>query len=154
MLKTAHTLVKHWSDVNGCLNASSRLDRRMLYSITRVVLSNYEIAVRLMLSSASISLSPSCRRNTSDTTTRAGEDSLPKAVIGKLELDLVERAIVVQKAVKHSVLRLTAVLQDIEEEAALATRSNEVECPLPDRGLQELIARLFRLLGTESSMCL
>ncbi|KAK5637286.1 hypothetical protein RRF57_012998 [Xylaria bambusicola] len=151
MLKMAHALVQHWGDVNGCPNAGLHLDMRTLRTMTEAigaVLSDYEIAVGLMLLSASTSSSPNCCLNSSDISTGVGEDNLPKAMIGELELELVERAIVVQQAVKHSVLRLAAVLQDIEEEAALATRSGEVESPLRDRCVQELSTRLFRLLGT------
>ncbi|KAI3328831.1 hypothetical protein F4824DRAFT_482328 [Ustulina deusta] len=148
-LKMAHALVKHWGDLNGCPNAGLHLDSRMLCSMTdaiEAVLPSYEVAVGSVSSSSSSSRNR--RHNSSDTTTRVGEDGIPKALIGELELEPVERAIVAQAAVKHSILRLAAVLQDIEEEAALAARGGEVESPLRDRGVKELITRLFRLLGT------
>ncbi|KAI1187055.1 hypothetical protein F5B17DRAFT_339039 [Nemania serpens] len=150
MLKRAQVLVKHWGDVNGCPNAGAHLNERMLYTMTDAIgaiLSDYEVAVGLILLSQS-SASQNCRRDRSDTNNGVGENHMPKAMIGELELELAERAIVVQQAVKHSVLRLAAVMQDIEEEAALATRSSKGESSLHDRGVKELITRLFRLLGT------
>ncbi|KAI0141653.1 hypothetical protein GGR57DRAFT_509124 [Xylariaceae sp. FL1272] len=65
---------------------------------------------------------------------------LPKASIGGLELERQEQAIVVQESLKHFILRLAAMLQDIEEEVALLTMS-QVDSELRDRGVRELITR-------------
>ncbi|KAI1272512.1 hypothetical protein F5Y07DRAFT_301222 [Xylaria sp. FL0933] len=72
---------------------------------------------------------------------------MPTAAIGELELEPVEQVIVVQEALKHSVLRLAAMLQDIQEEAALIGSEQQIGSPWCGKGLNELSTRLFRLLG-------
>lgn len=119
----------------------------MLSSMTDaigVVLRDHEAAVESLSSR-------SRRHNMNPPTAQAEKEAVNavvhRALIGELELEPVERAIVVQESLKHSILRLATVLQDIEEEAALAT-VGEIESPLRDRGVNELSTRLFRLLGT------
>ncbi|KAI1177515.1 hypothetical protein F4777DRAFT_576841 [Nemania sp. FL0916] len=144
-LKTAHALVQHWGNVNGCPNAEAHMDAAMLSSMTdaiRIVLHDHEIVVE--------SISSRGRRHhqgSSDSNTPTSAAALPKALIGELELEPLEQAIVVQESVKHSIVRLAAVLQDIEEEVTLAA-SAQPELSLRDRSAKELITRLFRLLGT------
>ncbi|KAI8627399.1 hypothetical protein F5Y19DRAFT_177816 [Xylariaceae sp. FL1651] len=145
-LKTAHALVQHWGNLNGCPNAGSHMDVRMLCSMTDAVgvaLLGHEAAVQSIIASMG-------RRNyvNDDGTPGAegGAVSMPRASIGELELESLERTITVQESLKHSILRLAAMLQDIEEEATWMTRG-EVEPPFRDRNVKELTTRLFRLLG-------
>ncbi|KAI1200916.1 hypothetical protein F5X97DRAFT_65368 [Nemania serpens] len=147
-LKTAHALVHHWGNVNGCPNAGSHMDAPMLCSMTDavgVVLRDHEVAVELL------SLWRRCYTMSSHAAASGEKEAVDAVVhrvsIGELELEPLERAIVVQESVKQSIIRLATVLQDIEEEAALATVS-QAESPLRDRGVNELSTRLFRLLGT------
>jgi hypothetical protein len=118
---------------------------RSVWDAVDVVLRDHEVVVESMSSRKR-------RHSTHNPSTGPGqkEDAvavMPRALIGELELESLEQAIVVQESIKHSILRLAAVLQDIEEEAALATRG-QVESPLRDRGVNELNTRLFRLLRT------
>lgn len=120
----------------------------MLCSMTDavgVVLRDHEVAVELL------SLWRRCYTMSSHAAASGEKEAVDAVVhrvsIGELELEPLERAIVVQESVKQSIIRLATVLQDIEEEAALATVS-QAESPLRDRGVNELSTRLFRLLGT------
>ncbi|KAI0971346.1 hypothetical protein F4678DRAFT_81001 [Xylaria arbuscula] len=145
VLKRAHALVQHWEDMNGCPNAAAHMDPLTLCSVTDaigIVLCDHEVAVR--------SISQGRRHDANDNTSPGNQGfvtRVPVASIGELELEPLEQAIVGQEAVKHSILRLATVLQDIEEEAAWVT-GNQVESPLRDRGVEELTTRLFRLLRT------
>ncbi|RYP18867.1 hypothetical protein DL765_003655 [Monosporascus sp. GIB2] len=69
--------------------------------------------------------------------------------VGGLELDDEEIAIVGQEALRHSIIRLGAMLQDIGEETRQhgPDELSDVEQPLQDKEVKELIGRLFRLLG-------
>ncbi|KAI0536901.1 hypothetical protein GGR58DRAFT_373620 [Xylaria digitata] len=79
------------------------------------------------------------------------QSNKPKVSIGELELTALERTIVIQESLKHSIIRLVVMLQDIEEEAALISRDQAV-FPLHDGAVKELITRLFRLLGIVNQM--
>ncbi|GAW15685.1 hypothetical protein ANO14919_051040 [Xylariales sp. No.14919] len=145
-LKLAHSLVQHWGDLNGCPNAELHMSSGVLCSLIDaigLVLRDHEIAVDSI-------------------TRRRPEQSLqypqvhdqsakPRVSIGRLELEPLERIIVIQESVKHSIIRLTTMLQDIEEEAALTGR-DEAESPLRDRAIKGLVTRLFRLLGIVNQM--
>ncbi|KAI1112037.1 hypothetical protein F5Y14DRAFT_285654 [Nemania sp. NC0429] len=158
-LKTAHALVQHWGNVNGCPNAESHMDASMLCSMTDaigIVLRDHERAVNSLSSrrcrrgaSSGSSSSPSTAsgQREDEVEEEDGNDVVHRARIGELELEPLERAIVVQESVKHSILRLATVLQDVVEETALAT-VGQAESPLHDKGVNELSTRLFRLLGT------
>ena len=70
-----------------------------------------------------------------------------------LELDDEEEIIIVHReALRHSITRLGAILQDIEEELRQGGQNevSEVEHPLRDKEVKELMGRLFRLLGRVS----
>ncbi|KAI1306835.1 hypothetical protein F5Y03DRAFT_128937 [Xylaria venustula] len=149
VLKTAHALVQHWEDMNGCPNAAAHMDPLTLCSITdaiSIILCHHEVAVR--------SISRGRRHDVSDDVSPGSQGfvtRVPVASIGELELEPLEQTIVGQEAVKHSILRLATVLQDIEEEAAWVTE-NQIESALRDRGVEELTTRLFRLLRTVKQM--
>ncbi|KAI0868733.1 hypothetical protein GGS24DRAFT_481433 [Hypoxylon argillaceum] len=136
-LAMAHNLVQHWGTINGCSSAHSHITPRTLCSMTDaigMILRDHELAVDAMyqLSHRNGTAAASERLNT------------PRASIGKLELDPSEAAIVIQESLKHSIIRLAAMLQDIEEEAALRSQD---QLPLRDKDVKGLITRLFRMLA-------
>ncbi|KAI0404770.1 hypothetical protein F4802DRAFT_566271 [Xylaria palmicola] len=148
-LKTAHVLVQHWGNVNGCPRAGSHMDASMLCTMTDAigaVMRGHEEAVERSI--------PLQRRRRLITTTgpEHNDDApvtvvMPAAAIGELELEPVEQVIVAQEALKHSILRLAAMLQDIQEETALIRSEQQVGSSLCGKGVNELSTRLFRLLG-------
>ncbi|KAI0808762.1 hypothetical protein GGR55DRAFT_183907 [Xylaria sp. FL0064] len=148
-LETAHVLVQHWGNVNGCPRAGSHMGAPMLCTMIdaiSAVMHGHEDVVDGLISWQ--------RRRRVITTTGPGRNDdapvtvvMPTVAIGELELEPVEQVIVVQEALKHSILRLAAMLQDIQEEAALIGSERQVGSPLCGKGLNELSTRLFRLLG-------
>ncbi|XXH01871.1 hypothetical protein Hte_008233 [Hypoxylon texense] len=133
-LAVAHNLVQHWGTVNGCASADAHMDARMLCCMVDsigIVLRDHETAI----ANAAAAAPP------------------PRTSVGRLELDAAEAAIVAQEALKHSLIRLTVMLQDVEEEAAWLGRRADGESarkkknPLGDRDVKGLITRLFRMLG-------
>ncbi|KAI4859905.1 hypothetical protein F4820DRAFT_133085 [Hypoxylon rubiginosum] len=133
-LAVARNLVQHWGAVNGCPNAEAHMDARMLCRMVDaigLVLRDHEKAI--------------------DGASAAPRAS-PRTFVGRVELDAGEAAIVAQEALKHSLVRLAAMLQDIEEESAWLGRRTDEEAtkeknPLGDREVKGLITRLFRMLG-------
>ncbi|KAI3321950.1 hypothetical protein HD806DRAFT_502392 [Xylariaceae sp. AK1471] len=138
-LTIARELVQHWGTINGCSNAESHMTSQTLRSMTDaigLVLPNYEIAIESIAQ----------KSQSSSHTTAPEHNTTPSVFIGTLELDPSEAAIVVRESLKQSIVRLAAMLQDIEEEAALLSL-NQAEYPLPDKDVKGLITRLFRMLA-------
>ncbi|KAI1130847.1 hypothetical protein F5Y10DRAFT_234914 [Nemania abortiva] len=136
-LSTAHNLVQHWGTINGCSSAQSHITPQTLCSMTDaigMILRDHELAVDAM--------SQTSHHNGSAATSE--KLNTPRVAIGSLELDASEAAIVIQESLKHSVIRLAAMLQDIEEEAALLGQD---QSPLRDKDVKGLITRLFRVLA-------
>jgi hypothetical protein len=135
-LTMGRNLVQHWGALNGCANAESHLGTQTLrYMADAIgwVLRDHEVAID------DLSRRPQPHR--------AAEGNPPRTFIGRLELDPAEAAVVVQEALKHSLIRLAAMLQDIEEETALMGRSEAAD-PLWERNIKNHITQLFRMLGS------
>ncbi|KAI1389349.1 uncharacterized protein F4822DRAFT_198197 [Hypoxylon trugodes] len=168
VLSLGRKLVQHWEYLNGCASSEAHLGplafRIMADAISRVM-SLYEKAVDDVLKRK-----PSETRGTAELGTRQGVDggatrnipyhdetpshSATSISIGELELDDEEEvAIVSREALRHSIIRLGAMLQDLEEETYRHNpdeASNAVQCPLQDKEIKELIGWSFRLLGKVS----
>ncbi|KAI0100504.1 hypothetical protein GGR51DRAFT_532289 [Nemania sp. FL0031] len=136
-LTMAHNLVQHWGTINGCSSAQSHITPQTLCSMTDaigMILRDHELAVDAM-----------SQISHRDGAAAASEKlNIPRASIGSLELDPSEAAIVIQESLKHSIIRLAAMLQDIEEEATLLGQD---QSPLRDKDVKGLITRLFRVLA-------
>ncbi|KAI0438614.1 hypothetical protein F4803DRAFT_86216 [Xylaria telfairii] len=143
-LKTAHVLVQHWGHVNGCPRAGSHMDAPMLCTMTDAIGAIMRGHEQVVEKSVSLQRRRRIPGRSDDAPVAI---VMPTAAIGELELEPAEQVIVVQEALKHSILRLAAVLQDIQEEAALIGREQQVGSPLCSKGVNELSTRLFRLLG-------
>ncbi|KAI1500606.1 hypothetical protein F5X99DRAFT_235202 [Biscogniauxia marginata] len=144
-LAAARDLVQHWGAVNGCARAEAHMDAQMLRCMAdaiALVLRDHEAAID---AAAPGNPDPQSRRRASASAS-AVKWNAPRTYVGKLELDAAEAAIVAQEALKHSLIRLAAMLQDLEEESALLARAG-AENPLRDRDVKSLITRLFRMLG-------
>lgn len=124
------------------------------------VLCDYETAVDAMLQSMSQTQTPATYSESMPTppvinsTPSLLDDereaecniNLPRAFLGNLELDPSEAILVAQEALSHSISRLTLMLQDIEEEATLQDQQLNADNLLREKGLKDLVTRLFRLL--------
>ncbi|CAJ2507464.1 Uu.00g086500.m01.CDS01 [Anthostomella pinea] len=159
-LTIGRNLVQHWEHLNGCANSDAHLVPvvfSLVADATGRVLKLYETAVEELLGTA---------RPPAPQASRLGSLPVPRvrsvenmgslkpnvapAFTCELEIDDEEEvAIVYQEALRYSVIRLGAVLQDIEEETRLLDQHAlpEFESPLQGRGMKELISRLFCLLG-------
>lgn len=173
VLSLGRNLVQHWEILNGCASSEAHLGplvfRFMADAIGRV-LTLYEIAIEGVLKRGAMETrgSSSWQSYGTDVTnlpyatpasrpdsdlsrhSRSLSRSSPPTFVGSLELDDEEEiAIVARESLKHSVIRLGAMLQDIEEETRQCgpNELSEVEQPLQDKEVKELIGRLFRLLG-------
>jgi len=145
-LKVSHILVQHWGAINGCSTAEAHFSDTcsdMLCSMTdaiELVLRGFEAVVRSLSSSLSH---------------QQQQQALPPVSVGVLVLEPSEAAIVVRESLKHSVIRLSVMLQDIEEEAALLLSRNhqaEYTYPLQSKDVKGLVTRLFRLLGSVNNL--
>lgn len=86
---------------------------------------------------------------------------IPRAYVGNLELDPDEAVLVAQEAFRHSIARLTIMLQDIEEEEAIlryqpeGSSQQQIAIEEPgdeeyiqrERNRRDLITRLLKLLS-------
>lgn len=159
-LTIGRKLVQHWELLNGCANFVSHMGPQTLhYMIESIswVLHDYETAVDLLSRSASEtqtrarqsgSIFTPASNSTSSLWDKQGaaEWNIPTALVGKLELEPAEAILVAQEAFSHSIARLTLMLQDIEEEAALQRQQPNADYSLRERDLKDLVTRLFRLL--------
>jgi hypothetical protein len=140
ILNLSQKLVQRWETMNGCVNfedhLSPQLIRVMTDAISRV-LAIYEMATEGM------------HENMPRNNSLFNWGNSP-VFVGAVKIeDLQEIAIITQEALRHSIIRLGAMLQDIEEEThpyGPEDLSN-VEQPLQCSEVKELIGRLFRLLG-------
>ncbi|KAK2764511.1 hypothetical protein FQN54_009206 [Arachnomyces sp. PD_36] len=178
MLNLGQNLVQHWEIMNGCPNSEIHLSPPMLRLMTdaiRRVLALYEIAIEGE-PHASETREPQSHHDTANSPSATlpsvfNSNSIPignraessrslswsatPTFVGSLKLEEEEEiAIVGQEALRHSIIRLGAMLQDIEEE----TRQNspdwlsDAERPLLDKEVKGLIGRLFRLLGKVNAL--
>ncbi|RYP74942.1 hypothetical protein DL771_002726 [Monosporascus sp. 5C6A] len=176
VLGLGRNLVQHWELLNCCASFEAHLGppvlRYMADAISRV-LALYEMALEGVLGAPETAREPRPRRSYRDAAANpphatfapksnpipAGSMSehgrplscnITPTFVGGLELDDEEEvAIVRQEALRHSIIRLGAMLQDIEEETRQRgpDEPSDVEQPLQDKEVKELIGRLFRLLG-------
>ncbi|KAI3337520.1 hypothetical protein HD806DRAFT_476913 [Xylariaceae sp. AK1471] len=148
-LTIACDLVQHWGAVNGCPNVDLHISAHTLCTMmdaVGLVLRGHELAIEAANKSKSSSYHHH-PQNHESATRSAGTDY--QATIGRLELEPSEAAIVAQEALKHSIVRLAAMLQDIAEEAALmAQRDSQTAQLLRDRDVRGLTTRLFVTLAS------
>ncbi|KAI2620264.1 hypothetical protein GGS26DRAFT_308227 [Hypomontagnella submonticulosa] len=172
VLSLGRNLVQHWELLNGCPSSEAHLSQpvfRFMADAIGRALTLHEMAIGGILKRQasetrdSRELSPWRVFNNHngahlphDTPTsrpsseRRSLCKLQPTLIGSLELDDEEEIVIVHReALRHSVTRLGAILQDIEEELRQEGRNevSEAEHPLQDKEVKELMGRLFRLLG-------
>lgn len=160
ILNTGYKLAQHWEMLNGCANSVSHMGPQTLhYMIESIswVLRDYERVANVISRSTGEaqtvtrqpgSLSTQASNSTSShwNNERAAEWSIPTVLIGNLELEPAEAILVAQEAFSHSIARLTLMLQDIEEEAALQRQQPNADYSLQEKDLKDLVMRMFRLL--------
>ncbi|TRX92879.1 hypothetical protein FHL15_006285 [Xylaria flabelliformis] len=148
-LTIACDLVQHWGAINGCPNVDSHISAHTLCTMTDavgLVLRGHELAIEA--ANKSKSSSHHHHPQSHESAPRAAGTGY-QATIGRLELEPSEAAIVAREALKHSIVRLAAMLQDIAEEAALmAQRNSQIDHPLRDRDVRGLTTRLFVTLAS------
>ncbi|KAI0859280.1 hypothetical protein F4860DRAFT_268886 [Xylaria cubensis] len=148
-LTIACDLVQHWGAINGCPNVDSHISAHTLCTMTDavgLVLRGHELAIEA--ANKSTSSSHHHHPQSHESAPRAARTGY-QATIGRLELEPSEAAIVAREALKHSIVRLAAMLQDIAEEAALmAQRNSQIVHPLRDRDVRGLTTRLFVTLAS------
>lgn len=71
--------------------------------------------------------------STSPPSLQDNEYNIPRVFVANLELDPAKAILVAQEALSHSIARLTVMLQDIEEEAALQRQQPHVDGSLQDK---------------------
>ncbi|KAL7623515.1 hypothetical protein AAE478_007198 [Parahypoxylon ruwenzoriense] len=174
VLSLGRNLVQHWELLNGCASSEVHLGPLVLRFMADAIgrtLTLYEVAIEGVLRrGVPETREPALWQSYSDDEVNlphaahlSGHNSNPPGprrsppghniaptLVGGLELDDDEEiAIVAREALKHSVIRLGAMLQDIEEETRQygPDELSEAEHPLQDKEVKELIGRLFRLLG-------
>ncbi|KAL1883167.1 hypothetical protein Daus18300_000225 [Diaporthe australafricana] len=167
MLALGRRLVQHWELLNGCPSSAAHLapvTLRFMTDAIGAVLALYDIATdRMQLrvgQGASASGLSSFFSTPGSTVISASEHSFargtnnntPPTYLGSLRLDddgEHEAAIVAQEALRHSVIQLGVMLQDIEEETSQygPAELSDMEQPLKAQDIKKLITRLFRLLG-------
>ncbi|OCK75201.1 hypothetical protein K432DRAFT_386337 [Lepidopterella palustris CBS 459.81] len=173
ILGLVRNLVQHWELLNGCASSEAHICplvlRSMADAISRI-LALYEMAIEGVPGvpdSRERGLRPSYRdaanpsyaaftprsnsmsaRNKSEQGRSLSCNTTP-TFVGSLELDDEEEiAIVGQEALRHSIIRLGAMPQDIEETRQYdPDELSDAEQSLQDKEVKELIWRLFRLLG-------
>jgi len=159
-LTVGRNLVQHWETLNGCASSGSHIGPQTLHYMAESiswVLRDYKTAVDAVSQSASETQTPA-RQSVSMPTPasnstpslwdneRAAEWNIPRAFVGNLELDPAEAILIAQEALSHSIARLSVMLQDIEEEAALQHQQPNADYLLREKDLKDLVTRLFRLL--------
>ena len=160
ILNTGRKLAIHWEMLNGCADSVTHMGPQTLhYMIESIswVLHDYEEASEVMSRSASetqtlprqpasTTVHSSISQSTLWNTEHAAEWSMPTALVGNLKLEPAEAILVAQEAFSHSIARLTLMLQDIEEEAALQRQQPNADYSLQEKDLRDLVTRMFRLL--------
>ncbi|KAI0377299.1 hypothetical protein F5Y04DRAFT_264778 [Hypomontagnella monticulosa] len=175
VLSLGRNLVQHWELLNGCPSSEAHLGqpvfRFMADAISRA-LTLHEMAIDGILKRKTLQARETresspwqsqgnqtganaphgtpASRTSSDRPKRC---KLQPTLVGSLELDDEEEIVIVHReALRHSITRLGAILQDIEEELRQGSQNevSEVEHPLRDKEVKELMGRLFRLLGRVS----
>ncbi|KAI1737104.1 hypothetical protein F4680DRAFT_220717 [Xylaria scruposa] len=140
-LTIACDLVQHWGTINGCPNVDSHISTHTLCTMTD--------AVGLVLRGHELAIEAANKSKSSSQNHESAAATGYQATIGRLELEPSEAAIVAREALKHSIVRLAAMLQDIAEEAALmAQRNSQIAHPLKDRDIRGLTNRLFVTLAS------
>jgi len=140
-LVLAEALVNQWELLNGCTHSASHLRPallRLVCDAVERVLTLYEISLSSLLSASAVAGE-----------SLGGGDG--RASVGVLELDEEDdiRA-VAQAALSWSVVRLGAVLQDVEEESQ-SFEAAELREAGHER-MKELTGRTLRLLGQVESI--
>ncbi|KAI8964332.1 hypothetical protein F5Y11DRAFT_345685 [Daldinia sp. FL1419] len=162
VLEIGRNLLQHWELLNGCASSDTHLSplvfRFIADAISRI-LTLHELAIEGLSKRDAPEIRDSDTWQSSDVGTNLGisGNSMPlvrnttPTFISNLELnDEEEIAIVGREALRHSIMRLGAILQDIEEETRQFDQdqvNSIVDKPLKDKEIRELIGRLFRILG-------
>ncbi|PGH01261.1 hypothetical protein GX51_05316 [Blastomyces parvus] len=181
LLALSQNLVQHWEVMNGCTSSEAHINPQLLRFMADAVgrvLTLHDIVVEGMLLSrqpddlqrqgrtygdagrncphATFSLEPNSQAcNVADCGDGRACQNATLAFVGSLKLDDEEEvSIVFQEALRHSIIRLGAMLQDIEEEIHQfgPDEFSNVERPLQDTEVKGLIGRLFGVLGRISSL--
>ncbi|KAI1463928.1 uncharacterized protein F4812DRAFT_227557 [Daldinia caldariorum] len=161
VLTLSRNLLQHWELLNGCASSDTHLNPlvfRLIADAVSRILTLHELAFQALSKEDAPDITEAGTWQSPDGGTNldiAGNvvpqirNTIP-ICISSLELDDKEEiAIVCRETLKHSTMRLGAILQDIEEESRQFDRDQltSVNNPLRDKEIRELIGRLFRILG-------
>ncbi|KAI1799997.1 hypothetical protein F4811DRAFT_58790 [Daldinia bambusicola] len=161
VLTLSRNLLQHWELLNGCASSDSHLNPlvfRFIADAVSRILTLHELAFQALskkdasdITEAGTWQSPDRRANLdiSGNAVPQIRNTIP-IYISSLELDDKEEiAIVCRETLKHSIMRLGAILQDIEEESRQfdPDQTSSVDNLLREKEIRELIGRLFRILG-------
>lgn len=166
MLALGRRLVQHWEFLNGCPSSAAHLapiTLRFMADAISAVLALYDIATdRMQLRVGQVVVAsglspffstpgPTATTASNHSAARMNNKTLP-TYLGSLSLNddgEHEAAIVAQEALRHSVIQLGVMLQDIEEETHQygPAELSDMEQPLKVQDIKKLITRLFHLLG-------
>ncbi|KAI1474440.1 hypothetical protein K445DRAFT_255998 [Daldinia sp. EC12] len=161
VLTLSRNLLQHWELLNGCPSSDTHLNPlvfRFIADAVSRILTLHELALQgLSKRDVSDIREPGSWQSpdggpdldTSGNVILQIQNTIP-ICISSLELDDEEEiAIVCRETLKHSIMRLGAILQDIEEETRQFDPDQiaSVDNPLQDKEIRELIGRLFRILG-------
>lgn len=145
MLNLAQKLAQQWETMNGCVSFEDHLGPQLIRVMTDAisrVLAIYEMATEDM------------HENMPRSNGLFNWDNSHVFVGGVKIEDLQEIAIITEEALRHSVIRLGAMLQDIEEEThPYGPDLSNLDQPLQGSEVKVLIGRLFRLLGKINELC-
>ncbi|KAK7734287.1 hypothetical protein SLS53_007937 [Cytospora paraplurivora] len=172
MLTLGRNLVQHWETLNACPRSETHLvpvTLRFIADAIGRILELYDAAIEDLESRSRET--PRLGAPTTSGWTRArptgastgdptgdrgrpldrnGDSPNPGVFFGNLELVGDEEAAIVSlEALRHSIIQLGIMLQDIEEEHSqhLPEELSDMEHPLREGDLKELNTKLFRLLG-------
>ncbi|ROW16765.1 hypothetical protein VPNG_01627 [Cytospora leucostoma] len=172
MLTLGRNLVQHWEILNACPRSETHLiplTLRFIADAIGRILELYNAAIENLVLRAREP--PRLGASTTSGWTRArptgasmgdstgnrgrplhhnGDSPNPGIFFGNLELVGDEEAAIVSlEALRHSIIQLGIMLQDIEEEHSqhLPEEPSDMEHPLREGDLEELNTKLFRLLG-------
>jgi hypothetical protein len=142
-LNLGQKLVQQWETMNGCVSFEDHLNPQLMRIMTDAI--SRVLAIYEMTTAGMHRVAGNVPRNHSSFSC----SSSPVFVGGVKVEDPEEIAIIGQEALRHSVIRLGAMLQDIEEETRPYGPEDlsDVEQLQQDSEVKELIGRLFRLLG-------
>ncbi|KAI1294339.1 hypothetical protein F5Y03DRAFT_373139 [Xylaria venustula] len=159
ILDAGRTLIRTWEHVNGCSNAEAHEEGHLLRAFLDAAdktLRLYEAVDMRNVSSSAVNeftamsntLNQPPTRNGMATTHSLDEASLFRGAsvyLGNLKLDGEEAAIVAREALRHAVLRLGEVLQDIEDDVKESSSADNSW--IDEERLGVVTSRLLRLLG-------